>query len=180
MNDVDRIYGELRSVSTLLEAQGQISDRVAFNELSAKTIVLCAASYFEREIGRMLIGVARQTGSKDVFCNFLDKQALERKFHTLFDWNRNNANAFFALFGTGTKEKLAEMVKHDAAIEEAIREFLFLNATRNQLVHGNFAAVQAPTTLDEGYAKFNKALAFLVWLPDRLREAAQDEETAIG
>jgi hypothetical protein len=162
-------------MSALLEANGGMSDRVAFNELSAKTIVLCAASYFEREVGRMLVAVARQTGSKDVFCKFIDKQALERRFHTMFDWKRNNANAFFGLFGSDVKEKFAGLVKGDDTIGEAIKEFMFLNDQRNQLVHGNFAGTQAVITFEEGYAKFNKALAFLNWLPDRLRDAAQDE-----
>src|SRR4051794_15282760 len=158
MNDVDRIYQELRSVSVVLEARGGPSDRIAFNELSAKTIVLCAASYFEREIGRVLITVARETGSKDVFCNFIDKQGLYRKFFTLFDWKATNANSFFGLFGSSVKQRLTEMVKRDEGIQEAIREFMFLNTQRNQLVHGNFAATQATTTLEEGYAKFNKAV----------------------
>jgi DNA (cytosine-5)-methyltransferase 1 len=41
-------------------------------------------------------------------------------------------------------------------------------------------AIQAGVTFEEGYAKFNKALAFLNWLPSRLRDVAQDEEAAVG
>src|SRR5438105_109253 len=119
MSDVDRIYKELSAVRTLLREKGPPSDVVSFEELAAKTLLLCAASYFEREICSCLLRVARETGASAVFCTFIEKQALERKFHSMFDWKQPNANAFFGLFGQEVRDWMRDLVKADDNLDSA-------------------------------------------------------------
>jgi RiboL-PSP-HEPN len=171
MNDVERVYHELSAVRDLLRAQGTASDVVAYEELGAKTLLLCAASYFERTICSSLLDVAKDTGSTTLFCTFIEKQALERKFHSMFDWDRSNANKFFGLFGQEFSGWIRRQIKDDSAIEQSVREFMFVNNQRNILVHGNFAAVSAGITFDEAWDKYITALKFVEWLPPKLREA---------
>jgi hypothetical protein len=172
MTDVDRIYGELSAVRDLLREKGPPSDVVSFEELAAKTLLLCAASYFERQICSSLLQIARETGSSVLFCTFIEKQALERKFHSMFDWKQSNANAFFGLFGQDVRNWMRDLVKGDDGLSDAVREFMFINSQRNRLVHGNFAATTAEVTFGEVWQKYQMALKFTEWLPIRLREAA--------
>ncbi|MFL9827871.1 HEPN domain-containing protein [Rhodoplanes sp. SY1] len=172
MSDVDRVFGELRALRDLLRKQGEASDVVSFEELAAKTLLLCAASYFERHICSSLIQAARETGSSEVFCSFIEKQALKRKYHTLFDWTKPNANAFFGLFGQSVKEALCDRVSKDEGLESAVREFMFINSQRNKLVHDNFAGTSAEVTFEEAWTKYNVALKFADWLPTGLKNAA--------
>jgi len=172
MNDVERIYNELSAVRSLLRAQGTPSDVVSFEELGAKTLLLCAASFFERRISSLLLEIAGDTGSNRLFCAFIEKQALERKFHQLFAWERSNANKFFGLFGDDFSAWMQGQVKADAEMEQSIREFMFVNNRRNVMAHGNFAAISAEVTFDEAWQKYTTALKFVEWLPVKLREAA--------
>jgi hypothetical protein len=173
MTEVERIYEELVAVRSLLEQKGSASDLVAFENLAAKTLLLSAASFFERQICASLIRVASETGTKDIFCTFIEKQALERRFHTLFDWNRQNANSFFSLFGPDLKNRLQAAVAADGSLEKSVQDFMFVNSQRNRVVHSNFAAASAEATFDELWQKFNSALEFSNWLPNQLKEAAQ-------
>lgn len=172
MNDVERVYHELSAVRDLLRAQGTPSDVVAFEQLAAKTLLLCAASYFERSICSSLLEVAGETGSVQLFCTFIEKQALERKFHSMFDWKQPNANKFFALFGQEFSVWIRKQIRDDAGIDQSVREFMFVNNQRNILVHGNFAAISAEVTFEEAWSKYQAALRFVEWLSIKLREAA--------
>jgi hypothetical protein len=172
MNDVERVYNELNAVRALLRAQGTPSDVVAFEELGAKTLLLCAASFFERTVCSLLLEAARETGSIPIFCTFIEKQALERRFHSMFAWETSNANKFFGLFGQEFSGWIRQQVRDDAAIDQSVREFMFVNNQRNILVHGNFAAISAEVTFDEAWGKYQTALRFVEWLPVKLREVA--------
>lgn len=178
MNDVERVHSELSAVRDLLRAQGTPSDVIAFEELGAKTLLLCAASYFERFICSSLLETAKDTGSIPLFCNFIEKQALERKFHSMFNWDGSNANKFFGLFGQDFSSWIRQQVKDDSSIEQAVREFMFVNNQRNVLVHGNFAAVSAGITFDEAWDRYKTALRFVEWLPSKLREVAAGGSSA--
>lgn len=180
MNDVERIYNDLTAVRTLLESHGQMSDRVSFEEISAKTIVLAAASYFEKEVTSTLLTIARETGSNRIFCTFIDKQALERRFHSMFSWRAPNANAFFGLFGPDVKDWFIAQIKANEDVSAGVREFMFLGGRRNEIVHGNFAVIAADITFEEAFKKFKTALNFVSWLPETLRAAAKQQEEAVG
>ena len=173
MTDVERVYNELRAVLSLLKERGEPSDIISFEQLAAKTLVLCAASYFERQICSMLLEVAGATGTTVVFRTFINKQALERRFHSMFNWNSANANAFFGLFGPDVKDWMADLIAADDALVRAVREFMFINSQRNRLVHENFAAMSIDVTLEEVWQKFNTASQFTAWLPERLAEASR-------
>lgn len=173
MNDVERVYNELRAVRALLTERGEPSDLVAFEQLSAKTLLLCAASFFERYISASLLETAGATGTSPIFRTFIEKQALERKYHSMFDWDRSNTNKFFALFGPDIRDWMKGIIDADDALAASVREFIFLNSERNKLVHGNFAAISTDVTVEEVWQKFTAAEKFSEWLVGKLKEAAE-------
>ncbi len=50
--------------------------------------------------------------------SLVKNKAVSRQYHTWFDWNANNANAFFNMFGDGFRSHMVEIVKVDANIAE--------------------------------------------------------------
>ena len=83
--EVERIYSELISIKAAVE--GSPSDLVAFEATAAKSLLLAAASYFEKAVCEIIKNHARSVWNSLALVSFLDKQALERKFHSFFDWN---------------------------------------------------------------------------------------------
>jgi len=165
MTDVERIYGELKSARATIEAADSISDRVAFESLAVKTLILSAASYFEREICQTILRTANKCGVPAPLKFFIEKQGLERKYHSLFNWDSNNANKLFSLFGKPARDKLVDGSK---ALEQALECFLFVNRARNDLVHENFAGATIDLTFEEAWAKYERALTFVDWFSDQL------------
>ncbi len=173
MNDVERVHAELATVRAVLAARDGPSDLIAFDQLATKTLLLCAASYFERVICSSLLETAAATGTKPVFRTFIEKQALERKDHTMFDWESSNANKFFGLFGDDFRNLMKQLVSTDDDLTAAVREFMFITNERNKLVHGNFAGISTDITFQEVWKKFSQAVKFAEWLPEKLREVAE-------
>ena len=121
------------------------------------------------------MSVASASGSHEVITDFIDKQALERKYHSLFQWEASNANKFFSLFGEDMKKSLALEAKQDPP-SSAISDFLFLGATRNELVHENFAAFSLDVTADDIMRKFRNASTFVDWFRSKLEAVTAEAE----
>ncbi len=95
-----------------------------------------------------------------------------RKFHTMFDWERNNANKFFRLFGEDFLEQAKDRALRDEVFEKATVAFLNIGNSRNTLVHSDFVSFPLTDTLAELIAKYREARQFLVvvrelLIPDR-------------
>lgn len=169
--DVDRVYAELKAVIEVVRVGGDVSDVVAIEAIAAKSLLLAAASHFERAIGDVIRGVAEESGTKLTYRHFIDKQALDRKYHTMFAWEAKNINRFLGLFGKESAARMAEAAKDDD-ISAAISDFILLGATRNLLVHENFAGFSLELTFEEVYARFESAVRLVDWLTQQLRSEA--------
>jgi hypothetical protein len=66
-------------------------------------------------------------------------------------------------------------IKNDAQLREAIRAFIELGRTRNQLVHQNFAIFPLEKTAEEIYNLYKNALLFVEGFPSKLREFAHPQ-----
>ena len=73
------------------------------------------------------------TNGSDTLTSFVRKMAIERRYHQWFDWTANNANKFFATFGTTFRQFMAERVRADATLADSIRAFLELGNLRGCL-----------------------------------------------
>ncbi len=146
--EVTRTYLELNSIKRVVLDHGMPSDIIAFEAMAAKCFLLAAASYFEKATCAVIRNhTERITGSLAIV-SFLDKQALERKYHTLFDWKQSNINKFIRLFGNEFYNFVAPVLDRDKEKNAAI-EFMTLGQMRNKLVHENFSEYLLEHTLDD-------------------------------
>ena len=169
MNEVERIYNELVSIEKILVEANSPSELVAFSSNSSKVMLLAAASYFERRICQDIEMYGREVINLDHIPSFIAKQGLERKYHTLFQWEATNANKFFSLFGARFSAWVKGKVKEES-LEPAIRAFLALGNQRNELVHENYATFPVNSTYEEIWKSFTEGLHFIDWFPVKLRE----------
>ncbi|MBS0235564.1 MAG: hypothetical protein JSR99_19010 [Proteobacteria bacterium] len=168
MTEVERIFNELTALRELTAKAESPSDLNAFETLAAKSLLLAAASYFERQICDSIENTARSTGSKEPFVNFISRQGLKRRYHQLFNWEMNHANQFLGLFGPECKKLMDDDIKADETLSQAIKDFMYLGSQRNQLVHNNFASFPVDASLSEIWMKFQSASKFAEWLPKKL------------
>lgn len=175
MSDVTRIYQELCSLRQIVANTNSPSDQSAFEAMASKSLLLASASYFERQICDAIERVARGAGTCDLMVNFINRQALERKYNAMFDWNGKNINKFLSLFGPGYKAKMEKEIKDSEALSLAVNDFIFINSQRNLLVHNNYASFALDSAMDELWAKFESGKHLSDWLPERLAELAAEE-----
>jgi hypothetical protein len=171
MTDVDRVHEELSAVIATVEASDSVSDLIAIQTIAAKALLLSAASYFERTVCEIIVGVAKESGTRPLYSAFIDKQALERRYHSMFDWDGKNINKFFGLFGADVRGRLSEKSKN-ADVAEAVSAFIFIGSKRNLLVHENFAGFSLDVTFPEVYGKYQTAFRLMDWLRVQLRAEA--------
>ncbi len=166
--EVERIYCEISSLKKIIDEHGGPSDIVAFEALAAKCLLLAAASYYEKTVCGIIERHAKDIGASDAFVEFINNQALSRKYHTLFDWEKSNVNKFVRLFG-GLFFKFMETKLACDDIKEAAREFMALGQGRNLLVHNNFAEYAMGLTSEDIKNKFDAALPLMTFFAESLR-----------
>jgi hypothetical protein len=159
-------HGELSR--HLIEAQ-QLSLLNNSDAAFRKSLALAAASRFEVQVTACIVSfVAARAKDDHLTTAFVKKQALERKYHTLFDWRATSAAKFFSLFGPEFKQAMDARVKQDKALDDAIRAFLELGNLRNELAHEDFASYPMNKSVSEVYDLYKRARVFVEALPDFL------------
>lgn len=135
-----------------------------------KALVLAGASEIEVDFQQHLIDYyVELTGDAMHAAAFVEKKAVKRQYHTYFSWDKKNANQFFGLFGATFAAAMAQKVKDDPALDDAIKAFLELGNLRNELVHENFAAYSLVKTANEVHELCGRARGFVDTLPTLLR-----------
>jgi hypothetical protein len=135
------------------------------------------SSFFEDEIRRILLEtVSDRSGNDELVRNFLKNKAIERQYHTYFQWRGNNANSFFGLFGEAFRDSAVQDVKNDSGLADAIKAFLELGDTRNELAHLNFANFALDMTAEEVYRKYQTAYGFVDYLESKLKKFGKEGE----
>lgn len=168
---VDSIYSQHKSLIELLDERGEISLRSDVDSQFRKILLLSAASYFETEIRRHLLEFVTDRSSGDLkLVGLVKAKAIERQYHTYFQWSGKNANTFFALFGREFRERMVAVVNADEDLRDSIQKFLELGNLRNELVHENFANFPLEKTSAEIYELYTRALVFVESLSDHLRQ----------
>jgi hypothetical protein len=129
-------------------------------------------SYFEKEIGRLIISfVDKKSKSSPELIAVVQGKVVDRHYHTFFSWEGNNANSFFAMFGDDFKLRANAAVKADAAMAESIRAFLQLGNLRNLLVHENYALFPVDTSSLDIFQLYTRAKIFLAFVEAQLGAA---------
>ncbi|KNB61202.1 HEPN domain-containing protein [Chryseobacterium sp. Hurlbut01] len=159
---IDQQYENGNLLVDYLKSQQQIT---FFNEAEnsfRKTILLSSASYFEKEISDTVIEFAKShTNNNELVIAIIKQKAVSRQYHTYFNWESANANAFFGLFGDEFKTRMSRKVKEDENLDKAVKAFLEIGRERNKMVHQNFAEVVIDKTAEEIYKLYQNSLYFI-------------------
>ena len=166
---IDSYVEQHEVLSSYLSDQGEISLKVDADRRFTKILILACASYFEDEVIKIIESyVKTKTGNNEAIVSLLKKKALSRQYHTLFDWDRKNANRLFSFFGEESKNIHLEDLKSEKDLQVYEEDFMFLGRLRNTLVHTNFAIVSIDETYEEVYAKYNNAVKFVLYIKEHL------------
>ncbi len=181
---IDGFYDETRQILEYLDEQNQVSMRASLVRDFQKALVLAAASFFEDQFKRMITDfVERHTNRNQLIVSLVRNKAIERQYHTFFDWDKRNANRFYAVFGKDFRDYMSEEVAKDEELDSAVKAFLEIGALRNQLVHQNFVMFNIEKTVEELYELYTAAERFLTLFSDKLEEhltmEPQDEDESL-
>jgi hypothetical protein len=189
-NPIEQLKAEYDSLVDYLTNTRQPSLLSDLNKNYRKVLLLSAGSFFEHQITSILCNFVRTASNgDDRIVNFLEKQAISQRYHTLFTWGEKdnpgkpnkNAATFLRLFGdafkskveaelTGKPNETQEEKTYRLTIKSSIEAFVEIGHLRNILVHSNFAAyVYDQKTTDEIYDLFCTAQPFLQYLTEKLK-----------
>lgn len=161
MTIIDQLHADFSAIVQRLP-NDEISLRNVAEEIFRKGLLLAAASYFEKQIVTVIQDLVRTWGNDTTALNeFVRIKALERQYHTLFDWERSNANKFFGLFGDDFKAFMTVKCRDDGHLGDAIKAFLELGRERNRLVHLDFGSFALEKTAEEIYELYRRAKSFV-------------------
>jgi hypothetical protein len=169
---VDRLYQESVAALAALPADA-ISLHVSTSDIFRKALLIGAASYFEMELARVVTEYVHEaSGGASRITSLVKAKAIERQFHTWFDWNNRSAGKFFAMFGEDFKALMTDELKRRADLKAAVAAFIEVCAERNPLAHGDFASYPMEKTMDEVYARYKAGIPFLDAVAQHLRREA--------
>lgn len=159
---IDQQYESGNTLVDYLKSQQQLTFYNEAENNFRKTILLSAASYFEKEISETVIEFARShTDNNELVVSIVKQKAVSRQYHTYFNWESANANAFFGLFGDEFKSRMTQRVKEDDNLDKGIKAFLEIGRERNKMVHQNFAEIVIDKTAEEIYNLYQTSLYFI-------------------
>ncbi len=162
------LYNQLCETAKRFNATDDKDRRVLldFNQYAAKLFLISVASHFEYRVVAFLEIWIKNHSKNDAIVSFMRKQALDRRYYTLFDWEKRSANHFLALFGDEFKKNItAELKKKNwDASSGPVSNFVELGNLRNQLVHGNFMEFEMSNTLEDIKVKYESAVKFMEFL----------------
>jgi hypothetical protein len=175
---VDRLYKEALAVISVLEKQSEISSWVVAEENLRKTLLLAAASHFENRVTSAVADFVREaTRGSVVVEQFVRNKAIERQYHTWFQWDGNNANHFFRFFGPDSCSLMKNRVGSRDDLQHSVKAFLELGNERNRLVQQDYASFTLEKTMEEIYTLYKRSLLFVEDLPLALRECDKATRT---
>ena len=140
-------------------------------EAFTKYIVISAGSDCEKQITDILENLYKEMcGDGCVLFNFAKQKAIDKQYHTLFDWKdtEKGVNTFFSSFGReGYGKYMKEKIGADPLLKESASAFVELGHLRNEMAHTNFVRMKTP---DEVHDLYKKALHFLRQFPIEIRK----------
>jgi len=167
---VDTVYEEFKDAVAVLAAANEISLQIMLESNVRKTLLLSAASYFEYTLCREVINFINElTSDNKLVGALIQNKVIARQYHSWFDWERINANKFFALFGQEFRDHMTEITNLDEDLVENIRAFMEIGRERNSLVHSDYASYLINKTPEEIYILYQKANQFVLTVGMELR-----------
>lgn len=168
---VDKLYGEYAAMVSMMDQYNAVSFRNTLNENFRKALLLSAASHFEHRITSDVIEFCAEVARGNSMIPMLVKnKAVSRQYHTWFQWEGGNANAFFNMFGEDFRSHMIDIVKVDQNIAKSISDFLEIGRERNRLVHQDYGSYFLEKTSEEIFGLYVSAMIFVDFIPKALRD----------
>ena len=172
---VDRLHGEFSEILDFLKQGHEISLHNVADENLKKTLLIASASYFEQRLTEEVNRFVEDVTAKDhVLTHLVYNKAVDRQYHSWFDWKARNANQFFVLFGTDCKNYMKTEVDKDEDLKSSIRAFLEIGLERNRLAHQDFGSYSLEKQSEEVYELHKTAMRFVEWFPSAIRKFSND------
>lgn len=170
MTHVNTLYEEYKSVLEFLNEQRQPSLYSNADKTFKKFLILASASYFENLITEIIVEfITCNSNNNEKVISFVKNKAINRQYHTYFQWDTPNANSFFGLFGSDFKTKIKNELKSNEEINSAIKAFIEIGSLRNTLAHNNLATYNLDNkTTDEIFQLYEEALIFTTYVKNIL------------
>lgn len=140
----------------------------SYKDIYRKVFVIACANSFERHFCRKLPDLILPN---ELLSYFVKNQALERKYHSLFDWKGKNANKFYGLFGNDFKKQMEAFLKDNATIKQSEESFIAIGRYRNLVVHEGFDTNPFNEDIKSIKDKFDEALLFYNALWSKISES---------
>jgi hypothetical protein len=174
---IDSLYSDTLQLLTLL--QSDLSLQSFANNNLRKVLLLSAASWFEVRISAAMecFATIHSEGHPGIE-SIIKKKAIDRQYHTYFDWKSEKPGPFYALFGDVCGGQLKQLVVGNIKLKDALDAFLELGSVRNELVHENFAAFPFDKTAEEVHSLYERAETFVVFVETKLKDKGFGRPTA--
>ena len=165
---IQAFYSDYSDLNEFLLSHGEYSLSIDVNHHFRKIFLLSCASYYETQI----VGIVKQFvdnhSSDDRVLAFVTKKAIDRQYHTFFDWEPNsNVNKFLSLFGADFKDRVSAEIRQSVDLSNQARAFQVIGGERNKMVHENFLEY----TLDKSFGELielnEKASLFIDYLKEK-------------
>lgn len=167
---VDLLHENFADLLAVVDEAREVSLRAVADENFRKSLLLAAASYFERRMTETVLSFVEDATNGNVRVTALVRsKAVSRQYHTWFEWDTNNANKFFALFGNDFRDSMKRRIRNDGELDDSVRAFLEIGRERNRLVHQDFGAFTLEKTTEEIHALYRRAMRFVEAVPGALR-----------
>lgn len=167
---VDLLHENFAGLLAVVDEADEASLRIVADENFRKSLLLAAASYFERRMTETVLSFVEDATNGNVRVTALVRsKAVSRQYHTWFEWDTNNANKFFALFGNDFRDSMKRRIRDDDELDDSVRAFLEIGRERNRLVHQDFGAFTLEKTTEEIHALYRRGMRFVEAVPGALR-----------
>jgi hypothetical protein len=175
-NIIDNLYADTSQLLAQFAERDDLSMLSFANSNLRKVLLLSSASWFETRISAAVEGFSKvHSNGHPGIQSLIKRKAIDRQYHTYFDWKAKKPGPFYGLFGDDCGGMLKESINGNAELKKALEDFLELGSLRNELVHENFAAFPFDKTTDEVYALFQSAEKFVEFVEETLQDKAFGE-----
>ena len=166
---VDSLYEDFQSVMEQIDVS-EASLRTSVEDVFQKSLAVAIGSYFERRVtGIVLEFVEKSSGNNDLVSEFVRNKAIERQYHSYFQWRSANANSFFGLFGKGFRDHMTEYIRNNPDYGDYVRAFMQIGDLRNKVAH-DYEYVVINQNTQELHKLYQNARVFVDELPLRFEE----------
>ncbi len=161
-DQIEILTTDLADIADILRKNNELSFEIVIKDLGRKALLMSCASYFEHILTRDVQAFFdEQFGANHPASHVAKTKAINRQYHTWFDWDKANANKFFSMFGPGFVRFMQDKVKASSDLDRNIRDFLRLGEARNLLVHNDFLSYPLNDDITEIVSRYLNARDFV-------------------